>query len=290
MPPVILALIAAIAFGLSDYLAGLASKRLHAIVVTLVAVLGAAAITLVAAIPTQAESITTEALAWGAASGLGSAFGGVMLYRGLARGRMAVVAPVSALGAAVVPVIVGVVTGERPSAVAWLGVAIALPAIWLVSRPAEPDAAATPATGGLLESDLVDGLLAGAGFALLFIGLGQAGEAAGLWPVVAGETAAVMLLIVVAVAGLATSSIPRVGADRSTLATATVAGLLGGIASTSYFLATHDGLLSIVAVVASLYPAVTVVLAATLLREPIGRWQLLGLAAALGAIACIVVG
>lgn len=290
MPPVLLALVAAVAYGVSDFLAGLATKRLHAIVVALVATLAATAITLVAAVPTEARAISPEALAWGAASGLGSAFGGVMLYRGLGRGRMAVVAPVSALGAAVLPVIVGVVTGERPSTVAWVGVAVALPAIWLVSRPAEPDGRAAAPRGGLLQSDLVDGLLAGAGFALLFIGLDQAGDAAGLWPVVAGEAAAIALLIVVAIAGLATSAIPRAGADRSTLATTVVAGLLGGVASTTYFVATHDGLLSIVAVVASLYPAVTVILAATVLRETVGRWQLLGLAAALVAIACIVVG
>jgi drug/metabolite transporter (DMT)-like permease len=208
---------------------------------------------------------------------------------------MSVVAPVSALGAAVLPVIVGVVTGERPSAIAWVGVAIALPAIWLVARPVDeatktPTAPPPTATGGWHESDLVDGLLAGAGFALLFIGLDRAGADAGLWPVVTAQLAAIALLAIVSIVGWRSGSIPRGPWDRSALPGAMAAGLLGGIASTTYFLATHDGLLSIVAVVTSLYPAVTVVLAAVLLRERIGRWQLLGLVAAAVAIGCIVLG
>jgi uncharacterized membrane protein len=290
MPPIILALVAAVGYGVSDFLAGLATRRLHVILVALVATLAATAITLVGATAAPVESIAPDALAWGAASGLGTAFGGVMLYRGLGRGRMGVVAPVSALGAAVLPAVVGVATGERPSTVAWLGVAIALPAIWLVAQPADgPEGPPVEPTGHRwFESDVVDGLLAGAGFALLFIGLDRAGSAAGLWPVVAGEVAAIALLAGVSVGGLALGSIPRERVDPAALPSAIVAGLLGGIASTSYFLATHEGLLSIVAVVASLYPAVTVLLAAVLLREPIGGRQLLGLAAAAVAIGCIV--
>ena len=80
------------------------------------------------------------------------------------------------------------------------------------------------------------------------------------------------------------------GPIRNAVALALVAGLLSGAAATAYFLATHDGLLSVVAVLASLYPAVTIVLAAVVLREPIGRWQLVGLTAAGLAIALIVVG
>jgi drug/metabolite transporter (DMT)-like permease len=206
---------------------------------------------------------------------------------------MAVVAPVSAIGAAVLPILVGVVLGERPSPLAWAGIALALPAIWLVTRPASddeaPEATAAP-RGRWFESDLVDGLLAGAGFALLFIGLDRAGESGGLWPVVAGELAAIVALGIASIGVLRAATTIAWRAEARTASTAVVAGLLGGVASSAYFLATHDGLLSIVAVVASLYPAVTVVLAALVLREPIGRWQLVGLAAAILALAAIVAG
>ena len=292
--PAALALVAAVAYGLSDFLGGLASRRLHYLAVVLVATVAATAVTLVAAIATPAVRLDGPALAWGAASGLGSALGGMMLYRGLGRGRMAVVAPLSSLGAAILPILVGVVVGDRPSAMVVLGIAVALPAIWLVARPAEeaaPDPPVdVPATRPRIDADVLDGLLAGAGFGLLFVGLDAAGDAAGLWPVVAGEIAAVVVLATIAVAAGTVRTALRERPPGNDVGLALLAGVLSGAAASAYFLATHDGLLSVVAVLASLYPAVTVVLAALVLREPIGRWQLVGLAAAGLAIVLIVAG
>jgi drug/metabolite transporter (DMT)-like permease len=292
--PAVLALAAAFAYGLSDFLGGLAARRLHYLAVVLLATAAAAAVTLVAAIGTPAIRIDGVSLAWGAAAGLGSALGGMVLYRGLGRGRMAVVAPLSALGAAILPILVGVVVGDRPSATAWSGIAIALPAIWLVSRPAEETPTeprdVPPTARRRIDPDVVDGLLAGAGFALLFIGLDAAGDSAGLWPVVASEIAALVVLSVIALAAGTVRTLRSERPSGSTVVLAVVAGSLSGAAASAYFLATHDGLLSVVAVLASLYPAVTVVLAALVLREAIGRWQLAGLAAAGVAIALIVAG
>ena len=292
--PAVLALAAAFAYGLSDFLGGLAARRLHYLAVVLLATAAAAAVTLVAAIGTPAIRIDGVSLAWGAAAGLGSALGGMVLYRGLGRGRMAVVAPLSALGAAILPILVGVLVGDRPSATAWSGIAIALPAIWLVSRPAEETPTeprdVPPTARRRIDPDVVDGLLAGAGFALLFIGLDAAGDSAGLWPVVASEIAALVVLSVIALAAGTVRTLRSGRPSGSTVVLAVVAGSLSGAAASAYFLATHDGLLSVVAVLASLYPAVTVVLAALVLREAIGRWQLAGLAAAGVAIALIVAG
>ena len=147
-----------------------------------------------------------------------------------------------------------------------------------------------PATRPRIDADVLDGLLAGAGFGLLFIGLDAAGDAAGLWPVVAGEIAAVVVLAGIAVAAGTVRTALRERPPGNDVGLALLAGVLSGAAASAYFLATHDGLLSVVAVLASLYPAVTVVLAALVLREPIGRWQLVGLAAAGLAIALIVAG
>src|SRR5262245_36450279 len=129
-----------------------------------------------------------EALGWGLASGLGAGFGSLLLYRGLGRGPMGIVAPLSALGAAVLPVFVGVVLGDRPSTSAWLGILFALPAIWLVSTSSDDSApAASRHPSSWRTNGVVDGLLAGVAFAVLFVGLKLAGAEAGLWPVFASQ-------------------------------------------------------------------------------------------------------
>jgi drug/metabolite transporter (DMT)-like permease len=285
MLAVFLGLGAAFAFGVSDFVAGRLSRRLHYALVALVGNFVAFAVTVLALLASPFAGPVSEALLWGAASGVGGAFGTLMLYRGLGRGRMGVVAPLSALGAAVLPVLVGVALGDRPSVPAWVGVLMALPAIWLVSTSPRPEKAGV---GGprVSRGEVVDGLLAGAGFALLFVGLGVAGEGSGLWPVVAGQASSVVLLAVVLMGRLRGMGIRRpAGRD---LAGAASVGVLGGAASILYFFSTHEGLLSIVAVLTSLYPAVTVLLAAMVLHETISRRQGVGLALAGLAVVLIV--
>ena len=285
----VLGLLAAIGYGLGDFVGGLASRRIHFAVVSVIAgtsslvVMGVVVLLVVPANPAP------QALAWGAISGVGTALGTLALFRGLGRGRMGVVAPISALTAAAIPVVVGVVLGDRPAAVAWIGVALALPAIWLVSSSggSEGDGGTTIDSHGLRTS-VTDGLLAGIGFALIFIGLGLAGDDSGLWPVLANEFVALILLAVALVVLL--PSIERRRLSYGGFTGAAAVGILGAAASAAYFLATNAGLLSIVVVLTSLYPAVTVVLAVLIAHETIGRRQAIGLALACLAIALIVVG
>ena len=112
------------------------------------------------------------------------ALGGAFLYRGLAAGRMGVVAPVSAVGAAILPVAVGVTTGERPELLVWLGIAAAVPGIWLVSRE--------PGGDGSLAAGLVDGVLAALGFGLLFAAIGQVPDGAGYWPLALAQVTSLL--------------------------------------------------------------------------------------------------
>ena len=163
---------------------------------------------------------------------------------------------------ALLPVLVGVAAGERPAALVWLGIAAAVPGIWLVSRE-ETRGSATAGGSGLL-----DGVLAGLGFGLLFAALGQVPEGAGLWPLRVCEVAAVVTTVVAAVT-LRGDPRPRGGAERWGLAS----GLLAAAAGLAFLLATHRGLLSVSAVVLSLYPAFTVLLAALVLHEHIHRAQ-----------------
>jgi drug/metabolite transporter (DMT)-like permease len=225
---------------------------------------GAIAFTVVVAAAIEGNPTGMD-LAWGALAGVGSGLGGVFLYRGLAAGRMGVVAPVSAVGAAIVPVVVGVATGERPALLVWLGIAAAVPGIWLVSR--EPGE-------GSVAAGLVDGVLAGVGFGLLFAAIGQVPEGAGYWPLALAQVTA-LLAVVGAATALGAQWRPTA---RSEVTGGLLAGALASAAALCFLLASQSGLLTVAAVLASLYPAVTILLAATVLRERIHGGQALGLA------------
>lgn len=301
---IVLGLGAAVAYGLSDFVAGVMSRRVGFVVVAVTGASAAWLITVVALTVTTRVSPGTVPVLWGAASGAGSALGTVALYRGLGRGRMGVVAPLSALGAALLPVLVGVLTGERPSPVTWVGVVLALPAIWLISSPNASGRDDPPGAGGTAARDntgagpprpstrtasgVVDGLVAGVGFALLFVALDRAGDSSGLWPVAAGQASSLALLVGYAAVRLRGSAVVR--PPVRDLAAASTVGVLGATATMLFFVATQEGLLAVVAVLTSLYPAVTVVLATVLLHEPVRTRQGVGLALAAAAVILIVVG
>ena len=282
---VLLALCPALSYGLSDFLCGLISRRASAWSVAVVAQTSAAVFTALSALLVGGDPTPVD-YAWGAASGAAAGLGACFLYRGLANGRMSVVAPLSAVGSAVVPVAVGVVTGERPSAMVWLGVLVAMPAIWLVSRSAgEVDEAGREARPRAPRAGLLDGALAGLGFGLLFAGLGQIPDTAGLWPLALSQLAAVPASILLATAFRA-PWLPRTRASWWAL----FAGPLGAAATLTFLLATQRGLLTVAGVLASLYPASTVLLAALVLKERVHRVQGLGLALCAVAIGLVAGG
>lgn len=272
----VLSLIAALAYGLSDFVGGLAARRTTAWPVAFVSTAAALAGALVLAVAVPGEPTGAD-LGWGALAGVGTGLGGAFLYRGLAAGRMGVVAPVSAVGAALLPVAVGVLAGERPPLLVWLGIAAAVPGIWLVSR--EPGAAGDMAAG------LLDGALAGVGFGLLFAAMGQVPDGAGFWPLAAGQAVGTVSIALTA-SLLGARWVP----DHRSQAWGIVAGLLGTGAVVAFLLATQRGLLTVASVLTSLYPAVTVLLAAALLREHVHRAQALGLALCALAVGLVAAG
>lgn len=289
---VVLSLIAAIAYGASDFVAGLMSRRSSAYLVAAVAQLAAACAGVVLALVFPWSHVTLVSLGWGLLAGVGSGIGTGFLYRGFAVAKMNVVAPLSAVVAAVLPLAFGLAIGERPSVLSLAGVAVAIPAVWLVAR-----AGGEPAGGGRADtgrrSGTVEGLGAGFGFALLFIGFGQLPEAAGLWPFALAQAFSVPVVVVLAaMSGVALRAGLRdsLAGGRSTVAGMAVAGLLGTAATLLYTLATRIGLLSITAVLTSLYPALTVLLARLVLDERMGRGQLVGLGCAAVAVVLIGVG
>jgi len=201
---ILLALAAAVGYGSSDFAAGLAARRASVI---RVALLTEAVCVVVAGLVlplTGAGQPDLRAVAWGMASGLAGVSGALVLYLGFRHAAFSVAGPLSAVAAAGFSVLAGLLLGERPTALALIGIAVALPAIVGVSASARmsagaqaPGHAATPghdagagAARRRTPTGVGYGLAAGVCFALLFIGLNQAGSRSGLWPVFSGQVTA----------------------------------------------------------------------------------------------------
>ena len=348
---VLFALVAAIGWGSSDFAAGHASRRSSAVsVVILTHFAAVVALVVVSLIPGQGGSPTITDLGWGLAAGLGGGFGAMLLFRGLGKGSMAVVAPITATGAASIPVIAGVVQGDPITLLGVLGVLLALVAIVMVSLAGDDDE--TPesadvdgseaATGwiapmnmwappqgvpvathlplptvarsvGLLERaplypppvpavepervestggsqsfiarpGVLDALLSGIGFGLFFVFIARTAESAGHWPLVSARGISVVMFVAGALLTRG-AVLPEKGSRRAVV----LAGCLDAAAALFFVLSTRDGLLSVGAVLASLYPAVTIVLARFISNERIVKRQLVGLALAAAAVSLLAV-
>jgi drug/metabolite transporter (DMT)-like permease len=273
---IFLSLVSALAYGSSDFLGGIFARRAPAWQIAVVGQTTSGALALIAALVIGGSPGTSD-LVFGALAGLGGGAGAAFLYRGLASARMSVVAPLSGVGTALIPVAVGLATGDRPSSLTIVGLVLAFPAIALISRVADDSAAH--------RSGVLDGVLAGIGFGLLFTCLGQVGDEGGLYPLAMSQATSVLSIVVTAVV-LRQSWIPRERAAWN----AALMGPLGAVAQGAFFYATQHGLLSVVSVISSLYPAGTVLLAAVVLRERVQRWQGVGLLAAALAVTMVALG
>jgi len=213
-------------------------------------------------------------LLWGALAGLLGLVGLGFLLRGFATGRMGIVAPVSAVLATAIPVIFAALTEGLPRELQLLGFGLALVGIWLLSRPER--------LGGGRPTGLGMALLAGLGFGAFFTALGQIGESAVFWPLVAGRLAACVLMLAFALATRRPIIPPR-----SPLGLLALAGVLDVGGNLFFLLAIQSGRLDVAAVLGSLYPAVTAILAWLVAREHIARLQMIGVIVAILAIVLI---
>jgi drug/metabolite transporter (DMT)-like permease len=272
---VLLSLLAAVAYGGSDFAAGLGSRRIGASAVAAGVQLLSLMTVAIALSLFSGAGPTWAPIGWGALSGVGNALGTLTLYRGFAIGRMSVVATLSAVVTALAPVLVGVALGDRLSGLAVAGIVIAIPSIALVSWQKQE-------AGDAGRAGAVEGALSGVGFALLFIALDQAGTGSGAWPLVIGQATAFLLLI-----PLALKKTAVVKAWRSAALPVLLGGLLGGVSNLLFLAATGVGQLAVVAVLTSLYPAATILLARIFLNERWTRVQAVGLCCAAVAVALI---
>ena len=277
MIAVVLALGASVSWGVGDFLGGVSSRRLPTFVVmavSQVAGLGAV-VAIVAALGEAAPG--TGGIAYAAAAGLGGIVGLAALYRGMAVGVIAIVAPISA-ASAVVPLAVGLARGERPGALQLAGVALVLVGVALTSYERGPSGPRFAAGVGLA-------VVAALGFGLYYVFIAEAGEESALWAVLVARAVSSLVAVVVVFARRETSLLHV--RDVPILA---LIGLFDVGANCLLVLALDRGLVSLVPVLASLYPVTTVLLARALLGERVAREQQAGIGLALGGVALISAG
>lgn len=274
----VLGLLAAVLYGVGDFAGGFASRAQSAVTILLYSY-PVGVVLMAAMMPLFPGTLTAHAVLFGVLGGLAGLIGVSIMYQLMVTAPMNVISPVTAVLAAIVPVFVGVVTGERPAAAAWAGIVLGLVAIVLVSRTTEdhPHGRIRPAT-------LLLALLSGVGFGLYFVCLARAGNGSGLWPLLVSRVASAIVIV------------PLAGALRSfavvrgrILGIALIAGACDALANMFFLLASRSGLLSLASVLTALYPAVTVLLAIAVLKEHTSRVQRIGLAIAAASVVLITI-
>jgi uncharacterized membrane protein len=279
----ILALASAVLYGSADFFGGLTARRANTIA-TVVWSQFAGLVLLGLVLPfLPPATVSSRDWAWGFIAGLTGGIGVAFLYRALAVGAMAVVAPTTAVVAAVIPVLFAFAIGERLRPLTFAGVALALVAIFLVSRPPSPE----NADAGPMRTGFPPGfglaLLAGISVGIFFLSLARTSVDAGMWPLIAARISSISLFGIIALVAKRTLRMSRPAA-----ATATLGGALDMAANAVYMTAARIGPLSIVVTLASLYPASTVILARLILKEHLSRAQIAGIVCALLAVVLIV--
>jgi len=273
---ILLGLSSAFSWGAGDFSGGLASKRTSAYTVVVLSQFVSLLILLFAVFLVTPEAFTTQAAIWGGIAGVCGALGLVALYSGLARGPMGVVAPLTAVIAAIVPVVFSIFQIGLPAASDLIGIIVALGAVWIIS------------SGNNLAKinfkDVALPLLAGLGFGLFFILIARASTESTIWPLVFARTSSVIFIFLVGLL-LGKNEIPQ----RSQVPLIALAGIFDTAGNILFILATRFGRLDIAAVLSSLYPAATVFLAWLVLKERLTNRQWIGVVLVILAVVLIAI-
>lgn len=275
---VVLGLLAAIAYGVGDFAGAWASRHRTAVNVLLYSY-PVGALLMIALLPAFPGHLTGRVVLFGVLGGLAGLLGVAIMYDLMTRAPMNIISPVTAVLAAIVPVVVGVIVGDRPHVTAWFGIVLGIGAVLLVSRTTEDHP-----HGRTSARVIALAFVAGLGFGFYFVFLARAGHHAGLWPLVVSRVASAVAIVPLAVRQ---NAVQRIGGR--VLGVTLLAGALDAAANMFFLLATHHGLLSLAAVLTSLYPAVTVLLAVGLLHEHTSKIQRGGLALAAASIVLITI-
>ncbi|HSK06254.1 MAG TPA: EamA family transporter [Acidimicrobiia bacterium] len=269
--------ISSLLYGAADFLGGEGARRAPAAAIVFWAGVISFPSILVVALLVGGEAGVADYLL-GALAGTSGAIGLVFLFAGLGRGRAASVAPVAAAIAAIVPVVVAVIEGERPTLLAWLGVTVAVPAIALCAWVADTGDGERGGTGY--------GVVAGLGFGGFTALIRFTGAESNLLPLVSSRAST--MLVVLAMSGLGVWRLTRFGATPGRIVVGNA--ILDVSGNVALLLAVRAGSLALAAVAASFYPAVTVIMARVVNSEHLLRRQVLGLALTLLAMTAIALG
>lgn len=272
----LLALLSSLSWGVADFLGGLAARRAGSAQVLAVSYpSGAIVITLVAFFVIPGE-FTPELFGYGLITGTIGAIAIAFLYAALVRGQMGIVSPITAVMSGAVPVLVGIFRGEEPSLGAFIGMGAAVFAVILVSRESASHHGKTPPIAILYA--ITSGLAIG----LYLTSLGLAPVDSGVWVATLGRWVSTIIMITFVIVVVRSF-------DRSTFPwrLAITTGILDAAANGVFQLASQRGLLSVVAVLGSLYPAATVILARIVIKERLNNIQGVGVVLALGAAALL---
>jgi drug/metabolite transporter (DMT)-like permease len=276
--PLLMAGFSALLYGIADFSGGFAAGRSRLLpVLVLSQVMGTVVALLAVAVMGRAHPAWQD-LAWGATAGLTGSLGLAMLYGGIARSIVAIVSPVSAVVGAMLPVLFAFALGERPSALALAGCCLCLPAIVLLTW----ERGSAGRMEGSIRTALTYGLLAGLGFGLFFVSISRARPSAGFWPMVAARAASLSVF-----AGALLARRERFSVAWRALPAALLAGSADMVANLLFMLASQTGMLSLAAVITSLYPAPTVLLARFVLGQRLPAVRIAGLALAITGVALI---
>ncbi|MGA2546476.1 MAG: EamA family transporter [Rectinemataceae bacterium] len=274
----VLALLSALLYGTADFSGGYATRKNSVFSVMLLSQTAGILVALIAAPIVGPNRPSVADLAWGLLAGFTGSVGLAALYRGLAQHKAAIVSPVSALVGAIVPAVFGALLGERPSTLALAGAALCIPAIFLLSYEK-----GETKDREKIRASFLHGLVAGLGFGSFFIAVSRTSPGSGLWPLIASRTASIAATAVVAfLIGRKPFAVAR--RDRPT---ALFAGIADMGANLCFLLASRSGLLIIVTLIASLFPAPTVVLARIFQGQRISPPRAAGIALALAGVALI---
>lgn len=275
---VLFGLLAAIAYGVGDFAGAVASRQRQAVTILLYSY-PVGAVLMAALLPFFPGDLNGRVVLFGLLGGVAGEVGVLIMYSLMTIAPINVISPVTAVLAAMVPILIGVVVGERPGLLAWTGIALGIVAVVLVSRTREDHP-----HGRIGPGILTLATLSGLGFGAYFVLLARAGDQSGLWPLVVSRVGSAALIVPVAMQRKAVA--PLTG---KLLAITVVAGVCDAGANFFFLLASRHGLLSVASVLTALYPAITVLLAMGLLREHATGTQRLGLGLAAASVVLITV-
>jgi len=281
--PLLLAAFASVTFGVADFVGGFASRRVAAVTVVAGSQL-VALVAIVAAAPLFSDGAPPASdLAWGFGAGMAGAVALAVFYHALATTRIGVAAPVAAVVSTLAPVLFGIITGERPAPLAWVGMLLALPAVLLLPASGREHVDDPSGTRGQRAAYL--GAIAGLGFGMFGILISRTASESGMWPL-AGARIGSLALMAILVPLVKVRFLP----DRAAWPTVAAAGILDMSANMLFLIAVRQELLSLVAVIMSFYPVSTMLLARIVFGERTVRRQLAGLALAAVAVTLIALG